>query len=154
MRGAWPGFYFFGGRVRLSEGIWLPGVGLVPPHIRSAQQAVEAYDSRLELGYDERTKQWVALWREGPDGAPYPALGLGRELPDYEEIQRLLYSADTVRRGGELLQEVKRRNEARKAASRYDINQAAGEVAEALEYAFRRMGKTRYSKVHLPGKDF
>lgn len=130
--------------------IWLPGTGLVPAHIRSAQEAIEAYDSRLELGFNERNGEWVVLWKDGPDGAPYPVLGLGRELPGYEEIQRLLWQGDTVRRGGEVVRDVIRRNEKRKAEGRAELKDRAGEVAEALEYAFRRMGKTSYSKVYIP----
>lgn len=133
--------------------MWLPGAGVVPAHIRSAQQAVEAYDSRLELGFDERNKQWVVLWKDGPDGAPYPALGLGFELPGYEEIQKKLYMADTVRRGGEVLRDVIRRNNKAKAERAADMHDRAGEVAEHLEHAFRRMGKTSYSRVFVPGKD-
>lgn len=130
--------------------IWLPGAGSVPAHIRTAQQAVEAYDSRLELGFNERNGDWVVLWRDGPDGAPYPVLGLGKELPGYEEIQRLLYQGDTVRRGGEVVRDVIRRNEAQKAAGRAEMSDRAGEVAEVLEHAFRRMGKTSYSRIFVP----
>lgn len=130
--------------------IWLPGAGLVPAHIRSAQQAVEAYDSRLELGQNQRNGEWVVLWKDGPDGAPFPVLGLGHELPSYEEIQRLLYTYDTVRRGGDVVKDVIRRNEKRKAESRAELKERAGEVAEALEHAFHRMGKTSYKRVFVP----
>lgn len=132
------------------DSLWLPNVGLVPPHIRTAQQAVEAYDPRLELGFNERNGEWVVLWKDGPEGAPYPVLGLGKELPGYEEIQRLLYKHDTVRRGGEVVKDVIRRNEQRKAEGRAQLKDRAGEVAEALEFAFRRMGKTSYTKVYVP----
>lgn len=130
--------------------IWLPNVGHVPAHIRTAQTAVEAYDSRLELGFDERNKTWVVLWKDGPDGAPFPVLGLGKELPGYEEIQRLLYTGDTVRRGGEVVKDVIRRNEKRKAEGRAELSDRAGEVAEVLEHAFRRMGKTSYNRIFVP----
>lgn len=132
--------------------IWLPGAGVVPSHIRTAQQAVEAYDSRLELGFNERNDEWVVLWKDGPDGAPFPVLGLGRELPSYERIQYLLWKGDTVRRGGEVVEDVIRRNEATKAASRAEMHERAGEVAEALEHAFRRMGKTSYNRIFVPSK--
>lgn len=130
--------------------IWLPNVGVVPAHIRTAQQAVEAYDSRLELGYDRRNDQWVVLWKDGPDGAPFPVLGLGRELPGYEEIQRLLYQGDTVRRGGDVVRDVIRRNDARKKAGQDELRDRAGEVAEALEHAFHRLGSTSYKRVFIP----
>ncbi len=132
--------------------LWIPNQGVVPSHIRTAQLAVEAYDSRLELGFDERNQQWVVLWKEGPGGAPYPALGLGYELPGYEEIQRRLYAADTVRNSGAQLKEVMRRQEARHKEGRRELDEVTTEVAEALEHAFRRMGQTSYSKVYMPSK--
>lgn len=130
--------------------IWLPGVGVVPSHIRTAQQAVEAYDSRLELGFDQRNQQWVVLWKDAVDGAPFPVMGLGRELPGYEKIQEILYRGDTVRRGGEVVRDVVRRNEERKRKSRAEFRETTGEVAEALEHAFRRMGETSYNRIHVP----
>lgn len=130
--------------------IWLPNVGLVPAHIRTAQQAVEAYDSRLELGFDQRNQQWVVLWKDAVDGAPFPVMGLGRELPGYEKIQEILYRGDTVRRGGEVVRDVVRRNEERKRQSRAEFRETTGEVAEALEHAFRRMGETSYNRIHVP----
>jgi hypothetical protein len=130
--------------------IWLPGAGRVPAHIRTAQQAVEAYDSRLELGFNERNGDWVVLWKDGPDGAPFPVLGLGKELPSYERIQYLLWKGDTVRRGGEVVQDVIRRNEARKKEGQDQLRENAGEVAEVLEHAFRRMGKTSYNRIFVP----
>lgn len=138
----------------MSADLWLPNAGIVPSHIRAAQEAISQYDSELELGFDQRNQTWVVLWSNGPDGAPYPVLGLGPSLPTYDEIQRLLYTHDTRRHGAKIVQEVSKRNEARKAAGRYELNQAAGEVAEELEHAFRRMGKTSYKKIYLPNKDF
>lgn len=131
--------------------IWLPGAGLVPAHIRTAQQAIDAYDSRLELGFDESNGQWVVLWKDAVDGSPYPVMGLGRELPGYEEIQRLLYKGDTVRRGGDIIKDVNRRQAARKAASDAVAHDAAGDVAEHLEHTFRRMGQTSYNRIFVPG---
>jgi hypothetical protein len=106
------------------------------------------------LGFDQRNEQWVVLWSDGPSGAPYPALGLGFELPGYEEIQKRLWMADTQRRGRAVLDEVVTRQDAAKEAARAEGKEASGEVAEHLEYTFRRMGKTPYAKVYLPGKDF
>lgn len=130
--------------------IWLPGVGVVPMEVRAAQQAIEQYDEKLELGFNERNQEWVVLWKDGPGGAPYPVLGLGQRLPGYDEIQKMLYRADTVRHGGKIVKDIERRNEAHKAAGRAELSDRAGEVAETLEHAFRRMGKTSYQKVYIP----
>lgn len=133
--------------------IWTPG-GVLSPEVRTAQAAIEAYDERLELGFDNRANQWVVLWKDGPQGAPFPVYGLGRELPGYEQIQKMLWQGDTVRRGADIVKDVKRRNDAARISGNAEEREAALEVAEHLEHAFRRMGKTQYSKVYLPGKDF
>ncbi len=135
----------------MSDGsIWLPGAGVVPQDVRTAQQAIEAYDERLELGRNERNGEWVVLWKDAVDGAPYPVMGLGTTLPGYEEIQRILWKGDTIRRGGEVIADVNRRNAARRKEGQDALSDRAGEVAEALEHAFRRMGKTSYSRVFIP----
>jgi hypothetical protein len=131
--------------------IWLPGGGLVPPNIRTAQQAITQYDERLELGRDERHDTWVVLWKDGPGGQAFPVLGLGRELPTYDEIQRLLYTHDVQRHGSKLVKEVIARREAQLRADDLAMSERAGEVAEELEHAFRRMGETSYKKVFVPG---
>jgi hypothetical protein len=130
--------------------LWLPGVGVVPSNVRAAQTAIEAYSDDLELGFNERTKTWVVLWRHGPDGAPFPVWDLGETLPSFDEIQRQLYKADVRRHGGKLVDEVVKRNEERKEAAKAEMREIEGDVAEVLEHAFRRMGKTSYSKVYLP----
>lgn len=139
------------------DAIWTPS-GYIPPHIRQAQLAVESYSSDLELGQDQRTGCWVALWKHGPDGKPYPAIALTHSpeepLPSYEKIQEVLYRGDVARRGRAVLDEVMARQAERKAALEKEHHERATEVAEHLEHAFRRMGKTSYTKVYLPGRDF
>jgi len=133
--------------------IWTPRGTHVPADVRTAMAAVEAYDSRLELGYDERNHLWCVLWKDGPQGAPFPIFSLGEELPGYEQIQKMLWQGDTVRRGGDVVKDVKARNEEQRLSASADMRERAGEVAEHLEYTFRRMGKAQYAKVYVPGKD-
>lgn len=137
--------------------IWTPS-GYIPPDVRQAQLAVEAYSEDLELGRDERLGTWVALWKNGPDGKPYPAISITQRpdepLPSYERIQQILYTGDVARRGRAVLDEVIKRQEERRKADDAKAHEIAGEVAEYLEHTFRRQGKTQYTKVYLPGKDF
>lgn len=137
--------------------IWTPN-GYIPPEIRQAQQAVEAYSPDLELGKDESRGTWVALWKNGPDGKPFPACGLTHSpdepLPGYEAIQRILYNADVARNGKEFIENLKKKYEERKLSEDKAAHERNAEIAERLEHTFRRHGKTSYTKVYLPGKDF
>ena len=140
--------------------LWTPpDAGVVPDDVRQAQLAVKTYDEQLSLGVDKVDNTWCVLWDKGPGGAPYPVLGLGRELPGYEEIQKRLYMADTVRRGSKIVAEVTARRDKAAKAAKDAHTELAGDVAEHLESAFHRADKTSYKRVYqpgiaLPGKDF
>lgn len=134
--------------------LWIPGAGFVPAHIRSAQKAVEEYDPDLSLARDpDAGDQWVVLLNRGPEGRPFPVLGLGYELPAPEEIKRKLYMSDTRKRGREIVAEVVRRNEARKRAFRDQAHDAGGEVAEAMDTALHLMKRHPTPRIFVPGKD-
>lgn len=136
--------------------IWTPNGGMIPADVRQAQLAVEAYSPDLELGRDERRGTWCAVWKDGPGGAPFPALALTNSpeepLPSYERIQQLLYQADVARRGRELVDEIRKRMDEQRASEIKAHRDHAEEVAEHLEHHFRRAGKTQYTKVFMPGK--
>lgn len=134
--------------------IWIPGAGLVPIHVRSAMKAVEEYDADLKLARDEVADQWVVMLKNGPEGRPFPVLGLGYELPAPEEIKRRLYMADTRRRGREIVAEIERRNEARRQELRAKAHDAGGEVAEAMDTALHLMKRHPVPRIFVPsGKD-
>lgn len=137
--------------------IWLPGVGLVPSYVRSAQKAVEEYDPDLRLARDEEANQWVVLLTNTPSefngGRPHPVLGLGYELPAPEEIKRRLYMADTRRRGREIVRDLMRRQDERRAELRRETDDAAGEVAEAMDTALHLMKRHPVPRIFVPGKD-
>lgn len=130
--------------------LWIPNGSVLPDDVRMAQKAIKAYDPNLELGVDKRTEQWVVLWSRAVGEAPYPVLGLGFELPGYEEIQRRLYAGDVRRRGGEIVKEVNKRQEAARKARKDEAHEAAGDTAEALEHAFHRAGETSYKRIYIP----
>lgn len=132
------------------DSIWLPGSGLVPIHVRQAMQAVEEYDAELELGQDTRNGQWVVLLSRGPEGRPFPVLGLGYELPAPEEIKRRLYMADTRRRGREIVADVVRANSRRQKELRDATHERGGEVAEAVDTAFHLMKRHPRPRIFVP----
>lgn len=130
--------------------IWLPGGGVVPLHIRQAEKALEEYDARLSLGRNEQNGDWVVLL-DGGDGRPYPVLGLGLELPAPEKIKEKLHRSDTRRRGAEIVTEMVKRNDARLQAIKDKASDGSGQYAEALEWAFRKVGSTAASpRIFVP----
>src|SRR3990172_12414123 len=95
------------------QSLWIPGLGTVPTAVLEPRRAVRDYAPDLDLGKDERVGQWVVVVRHGPhEGRPFPVLGLGYDLPPYDEIQRRLYQGDVRKRGYAIVQEIERKNEA------------------------------------------
>jgi hypothetical protein len=133
--------------------IWIPGAGFVPAHIRRAMKAVEEYDVDLEIGRDEHTGDYVVMLKRGPEGRSFPVLGLGPELPAPEEIKRRLYKADTRRRGRQIVADIERNNERKRAELRHQTSEAAGEVAEAMDTALHLMKRHPAPRIFVPGKD-
>jgi hypothetical protein len=132
--------------------IWLPGAGLVPIDIRAADEAIRDYDPDHALGRDEVTGDWVVLKRSGPDGEPFPVFNLGRELPGRDEIQRRLYNADVRRKGGKIVEQIQRRNDALKKALRDESHAAAEETAHDISTAFHVAKRHPTPRIFVPGK--
>ena len=130
--------------------LWLPGKGLVPAHMRSAQQIVEEYDQDLTLGRHEQTGEWVVLLKRGPEGRPFPVFGLGIELPAPEQIQKRLVESDVRRNGAEIVMQIRRRQELAAKESRALASDAAGHAAEALDWGFRKEGKHPSPRIFVP----
>lgn len=141
----------------------MTGVGLeslkrevwTPPSFKEAQErnaarAVEEYDSGLMLGYRKDVNEWVVFIRNGPNGEPFPVLGLGRELPHPDTIKQRLYHADTKRRGPQIVAQIDRHNEAIKQAARDRAADAAVVAAEGMEWASRKLGLRGNGKVFIP----
>ena len=139
----------------MTTSLWIPGQGFVPSHIRSSMQAVSEYDADLSLARDENAGgQWVILLKSGPEGRPFPVLGLGYELPAPEAIKKKLYMSDTRRRGREIVADIQRNNDSIQARSREKLSEAGSEVAEVIEWALRKKGQIPDSKIFVPsGKD-
>lgn len=114
---------------------------------KSASKAVKQYDERLVLGQHQVSGEWVIFVEKGPlDGAPFPVLGLGRELPHADEITKRLFQSDTRRHGDTILREMNRRNEDRRKALDKPADDATGILAEGVESFLHAQGKTRYHR--------
>jgi hypothetical protein len=136
----------------LTPTLWVPGAGLVPSYITQAEKLVKEYDPDLRLAREAQTGDWVVAKRTGPDGAPFPVLYLGPELPTLDKIKERLYRADTRRRGAEIVQEVVQNNERRLQEAKDRISDENGIAAEALDWAFRKMGKHPNPRIFVPGR--
>jgi hypothetical protein len=129
--------------------LWVPGLGNVPAHLRSAMKAVEEYDVDLQLARNEDTGNWCIFIQRSEGEAPFPVFNLGPELPSPDQIKQKLYMADVRRRGHKIALEVERNNARRHAELESVTADAAGEVAEAVESALRNAGATSHKKVYL-----
>lgn len=132
--------------------IWTPGWGFVPPHVATAQKAVEEYDADLLIGRDERSGDWVVLLdSRRHDMPPHPVLRLGPELPGVDEIKRRLYMADTRKRGRKIVDDIAREREREQARMNSITHDAAGEVAEAMDSALHLMKRHPVPRIFVPG---
>lgn len=120
--------------------LWIPGVGEVDPRISAAQRVVREYDERLVLARHEVTGDWVVFITVGRDNI-YPVIGIGPELPaNAEDLRARLRATDTRIHGDKILRQINEHNARIQKESRARALEADGEVAEALEWGFRREG--------------
>jgi hypothetical protein len=137
------------------QDMWLPGLeSTVPLHVRQVSTAIEQYDSKLSLGRDQRTGDWVVLREGGPMNVPYfPVFGLGHDLPSSDRVKQMLYDRDVARNGKRILDQVMNRQVQRKKDVKDRADAAAEEAGDALEWATRKMGgDTGKSRVFIPGR--
>jgi hypothetical protein len=130
--------------------LWTPQ-GVVDPTTSRAKRVVEQYDERLMLARHEGTGDWCVWLKKGPfGGEPFPVVGLGKELPDPETLERRLMQADTARHRDKILRDMNANNERIRAAEREAADQASGIAAEALEWGFRKEGAHPSPRIFVP----
>ena len=133
-----------------ADRIFLPNGNSYSVREIQAARAVEEYDGSLVLG--QLDGQWTVFLRNGPEGNPFPVLGLGYELPAPEAIKKRMYEADTKRHGGQIAQRVDRQNEARKRAFRKHADDGVGAAVEAFDFGLRKQGAHPFPRIFVPGK--
>ena len=135
--------------------IWVPGQGNIPMDVIQVSRVIEEYDTRLSLGRDERSGEWVVLREDGPEGIPFfPVMGLGIELPSADRVKAILFSRDVARNGSRIVQQVVERQNRRRKNAKDFADSGAEAAAEALEWGYRRMGGDRANaKVFIAGRD-
>lgn len=116
-----------------------------------AEKAASDYDSNLSFGWNEQTQQWCVFIKAGTMPASkdrdFPVLGF-QNIPSREEVQRRLYESDAFRKGVNILREANKHNDELLNKDHSDVD---GQTAEAFEWGFRKMGKSPYTKVYMPG---
>lgn len=127
-------------------------------HYRGLRSVIEENDpeGKLTLGHHHETGEWVLFLkpRANPFGldAPYPVLGLGTEIPEPDQLRRLLYKTDTRRNGDQIMKDIQANNERIRKAARDKADEGIEIVAEGAESFLHRQGKTPYHR-SLPKRD-
>ena len=128
-----------------------------PPSYRmrgtiEARKAAQDYDSNLDFGFNEDTRQWCVYLKKGTMAASadkdLPILGFA-QIPTREEVQRRLYQSDAFRRGMEIMDDLQRHNDDLEK----DYSDVDGQVAETFEWGFRKMGSDKApTSIYMGGK--
>jgi hypothetical protein len=126
--------------------LWMPGTAAADSRIRKVAKAVERYDEALRFGRHEITGDWVVCMGEDS----HPIFGFGRELPNPDDVERILSEKDIARRGSEILKELADAAEKRRNAESHTLSEKTAIAAEHFEHAFRRIGKHPTPRVFVP----
>lgn len=121
-----------------------------------ARKAVKEYDPNLDFGLNTKTGQWCVFLRRGtmPGSADHdlPILGFS-DIPSHDQVKKRLYQTDALRRGHEILDDIDRRNREAEKIREAPRRDKDGQVAEAFEWGFRKMGSEKtVPRVYMPGK--
>jgi hypothetical protein len=122
---------------------------------------VVEYDERLIFSQHPLNGQWCIFMKMPADyetetqidgNNVLPLLGF-RDIPHPEDAVKRLWQADTLRHGEQMLDEMNRRNAARKAEYEKAASDSSGEAAEAMEWFNRQAGTHPSPRIFIPGKD-
>lgn len=117
-----------------SARIWLPGQGVVDLEPMRVHRAVSQYDERLMFGRHDNG-DWCIFVKMPHGEIPLPVLGFGRELPTPEEAVRRADAANTRRYGTQILERIKKEDEATRAAHARERERLAETYADIMKEA-------------------
>lgn len=126
--------------------LWLPGVHAADARIRAVARAVERYDEKFRFAKHEITGDWVVTIGD----CGHPVFGFGKELPNPDDVERLLAAKDVGRHGANILRMLHRESEALKMEAEHQAEQRNGELAEVFEHGFRKEGRHPTPRVFVP----
>lgn len=128
------------------------GRGMVDSDVLAVDRALNEYDERLYFDQNAQTGQWCAFLKTPPSEPDLPIFGWDY-VPDPEGAIRRIYQADSLRHGAEILNQIDRANDERNRPYDEAVENATGEVAEAMEWGFRKMGAHPTSRIFVPDKE-
>lgn len=142
--------------------LFVPGRGVVDLATMRLDAAVREYDERLTFATHPHTGQPTVFIKmeadadtgvqlDGSNVMPVLAFPHGTE-PDPEFVKRELYMRDSLRHGLELLDDIRRNNDALRREHQERASEAAGILAEARESYLHDQGQTPYRRVLRPLK--
>lgn len=139
--------------------IYVPGRGAVDLDCRRVDAAVNEYDERLFAARNPRNGLYTVFVKMSPftdwltdDGLDVdgqrclPVMAFPEGFPETHEVLRRLHETDALRRGTEILDEINKKNAQLAEPSRRAASEHAGELAEVMESAMHRQGKTPYHR--------
>jgi len=131
--------------------LWTPQNGWTSSLERECAKAVEEYDSALVLGQRQDTGEWVVFLKEGPANKDvFPIFGLGMQLHSAEQVKAKLHQSDVSRHGRKIYAQIVQSMAKEEAAAKKARHDADEPVAEALEWAMRKMGATPHKRIYVP----
>lgn len=128
------------------------GRGLVDSDVLAVDKALSEYDERLYFDRNFETGQWCAYLKTPANEPDLPVFGWDA-IPYPEDAIKRIWRADALRHGEEILHQIDRDNAERERPYVEAVNDAAGQVAEALEWGFRKMGAHPTTRIFVPDKE-
>lgn len=122
--------------------IHIPGIGETSTESRAVDRAVNEYDERLYFKRNEETGQWCIYMKMPHGEAPYPVFGFDTMPSPLFAIESLV-KADTMRQGEQILNDMNRKNDELMIPYDAAADSANGEMAEAFEWGYRKMGSEK-----------
>lgn len=130
--------------------VFVNGRGMVDSGVLAVDRAVNEYDERLYFDRNRDTGDYCVYIKTPANEPDVPVIGF-QEIPHPEDALKRLYHADSLRHGEEILEGMRRRNEAARKEAGRTADEASGQMAEGLEWAFRKQGAHPSPRIFIPG---
>lgn len=125
------------------------GRGMVDSDELAVDRRLNEYDERLYFARNLDTGQYCAYLKTPPSEPDLPIFGWD-SIPDPEQAIRRIHQADALRHGDEILDRIDRQNAERERPYKEAVEDAEGELAEAFEWGFRKMGTHPSPRIFVP----
>lgn len=131
---------------------FVAGRGMVDSDVLRVERVVNEYDERLYFDRNLETGQYCVYLKTPASEPDLPIFGWDY-IPDPEAAIRRVYQADALRHGEEILDQIDRANTERERPYVEATEEAEGQMAEAFEWGFRKMGAHPNARIFVPDKE-